>query len=99
MKRRTRRPSVYAPDAERLVAERAAAIEDADEHKGNVVRIAKKNARLMRIIAECIVAGRALGPKTDARSIVNRLAERLLIEGFDLSIEFEQLKREGGERQ
>ncbi|HET6356058.1 hypothetical protein [Streptomyces sp.] len=97
---KTRKPHAYAyaPNVEQLINERDAAIAEADVHKGNVVRIAKKNARLMRIVAECIVAGRALGPKTDALAIVNRLAERLLIEGFDPSIEFAQLKREAGER-
>lgn len=98
MKLHTRRPSVYAPSVEELIEQRDEARADADAHKGNVVRIARKNARLMRIIAECIVAGRALGPKTDASAIVNRLAERLLIEGFDLSIELAQLRREAGER-
>ena len=96
MKRRT--ATTYAPSVAQLVAERDAARADADAHKGNVVRIAKKNARLMRILAECIVAGRLLGPKTDAAAIVNRLAEKLLIEGFDLGIEFAQLRREAGER-
>ena len=94
-----RRPATtYAPSVEQLIEERDEAVKTADAHKGNVFRIARKNARLMRIIAECIVAGRLLGPKTDASAIVNRLAERLLIEGFDLGIEFAQLRREAGER-
>lgn len=87
-----------ATPAGRLVAERDAAVRDAEELKGDNVRIARKNARLCRIIAEAIVAGRLLGPKTDACAIVNRLHERLLIEGFDLSIEFAQLRHEAGER-
>ncbi|NUK12681.1 hypothetical protein HRW18_32870 [Streptomyces lunaelactis] len=96
MKRHT--ASAYAPSAADLIEQRDEAVRDAEDHKGNVVRIARKNARLCRIIAECIVAGRTLGPRTDASAIVNRLAERLLIEGFDLSIEFAQLRREAGER-
>lgn len=92
MKRRT---SVYAPSVEKLIEQRDDARKDADAHMGNVVRIAKKNARLCRIIAEHIVDGQKAGGT--AKVLVDQLAERLLIEGFNLSIEFAQI-RQAGER-
>lgn len=93
MKRRT---AVYGPDVEQLIEQRDEATKDRDEHKGSVVRIAKKNARLSWIIAEHIVNGQKAGGT--AKAAADQLAERLLIEGFNLGIEFAQLKREAGER-
>ncbi|NUK22035.1 hypothetical protein [Streptomyces lunaelactis] len=93
MKRRT---AVYAPNVEQLVAARDEAVKDADDHKGNVVRIARKNARLCRLVAEHILTGQQAGGA--AKAAVDQLAERLLIEGFNLGIEFAQLRREAGER-
>lgn len=94
MKRRT--ATVYAPNVEQLIEERDAAIEDRDEHKGNVVRIAKKNARLCRILAEHIDAGQKTGGT--AKTLIDQLAERLLIEGVNLSIEFAQIRHGAGEQ-
>lgn len=95
MKLRTRRPSVYAPSVEQLIEQRDEARKAADAHMGNVVRIARKNARLCRIVAEAIVTGQQTGGS--AKVLVDQLAERLLIEGFNLSIEFAQI-RQAGER-
>lgn len=91
MKRRT--ALVYAPPAE---SEPDAAVRKAEELTGDNVRIAKKNARLCRIVAEHIVTGQQAGGS--AKAIVDQLAERLLIEGFNLGIEFAQLRHEAGER-
>lgn len=91
-----RRSTVYAPNVEQLDEERDEARKDADAHKGNVARIARKNARLSRILAECIVDGQKAGGT--AKVLVDKLAERLLIEGFNLSIEFAQIAHEAGDR-
>lgn len=93
---RIRRPSEYAPNVEQLIEERDEAVKDAETHCGHLARIAKKNARLCRILAEHIVDGQQLGGTAKAHA--DQLAERLLIEGVNLSIEFAQIRHQVGER-